>query len=207
MAALNELSLVSDAFRYIELNHNADLTASVDVGGQNALLTNKATDLQVLADYQNLLAQQLLNGHAVFSLASQQSVYISGVLIHDDLSALSNEGVEVGVLGNEVSLGVYFDDSANLLGSVSNSVYNALSSYTVSLLGSSGQTLFTQVLHSLFNITVRLGQCLLAVHHAAAGHLAQVLDILSSKSHFHFLLSDQVFRLFYQLHFCKKRPG
>ena len=32
-----------------------------------------------------------------------------------------------------------------------------------------------------------LGQCLLAVHHTHAGHLTQVLNISSSKSHFLFL--------------------
>ena len=48
------------------------------------------------------------------------------ILLHDDLSALCNEGIEVSILGYEVGLRVYFDDSAYLLGSISNSVYLSL---------------------------------------------------------------------------------
>ena len=64
------------------------------------------------------------------------------------------------------------------------SLDQTLSSDAVCLLGSLSQALLTEQLDSLVEVAVGLGQCLLAVHHAYAGHFAELLYVSSGKSHF-----------------------
>ncbi|CAN4016717.1 GPR endopeptidase, partial [Dysosmobacter welbionis] len=61
------------------------------------------------------------------------------------------------------------------------------------LLGGGGHALLAQPLHGLVHIAVGGGQRLLAIHHAHAGHLAQVLYISCGKSHFEFLQTVLVY--------------
>ena len=117
-------------------------------------------------------------------LACHQSLDISGVLLHDDLGGLLDEGDELVVLGDEVGLGVDLDDDAHLaLGAVI-SVDHALGSHAACLLGGGSQTTLTQDLDRLLEVAVSLGQSLLALHHAAVGLLAQFHNVLCRNSHF-----------------------
>ena len=77
---------------------------------------------------------QVSDGHfAAASFASQQSVYISRILLYNGLSAGVNECLEISVLCNEVGLSVYFDYNANLLSSVNIRLYDTFSSDAVQL--------------------------------------------------------------------------
>ena len=154
-----------------------------------ALVAGKATDLQVFADGEDLILQGSINGDiGAGQLAVHQGVNVGGVLIDNGLGAGLNKADEISVLADEVGLGVDLDHNADLLIVVYHSADDTLGSNTAGLLGSSGQALFTQELDRLFYIAVGSGQGLFAVHHAAAGLFAQVLNILSSKCHFCFLL-------------------
>ena len=145
--------------------------------------TVETTDLQVLADGQNLLLQSVLNG-AFAHLASLESLNVSRSVLDNNVSNVGNELLEVSVLSNEVGLGVYLDDCAYAALITYGSLDQTLSSDAVCLLGSLSQALLTEQLDSLVEVAVGLGQCLLAVHHAYAGHFAELLYVSSGKSHF-----------------------
>ena len=70
------------------------------------LVTDETADLDVLLDDQDEVLQSFIDGLAALGLACHQSLDISGVLLHDDLGGLLDEGDELVVLGDEVSLGV-----------------------------------------------------------------------------------------------------
>ena len=160
----------------------------MDVRNGNALSeASETTNLDVLADDQNHLLLLLQNGAALSILSSHQSVQISGVSLCNGSGNTLNEVNELLVLSNEVGLSVNLDHNTDTVDG--GSISHTLSSDTASLLLRSSQALFAQVLNSLIHITVGSSQSLLAVHHANAGHLAQILNISCSKCHFIFLLS------------------
>lgn len=69
----------------IELHHNTDLAAAVDIADQIALKPDKTADLDVLTDGHDLLLQHLLDGQAIGADAGLEGIDISGVLIQYDL--------------------------------------------------------------------------------------------------------------------------
>ena len=179
---------VGSAF-YLKADHDADAAAAVDVGLHIALVADKAADLQILADGDDLLLQGLVNGGGAASDgAGQQGVHIGGVLIQDGLGAILHELDKGGVLGDKVGLGVDLNDHAHLLLLVLDGADNALGSDAAGLLGDLGKALLPQQVDGLLHVAVGLGQRLFAVHHAAAGGLAKILYILGGKSHSRFLL-------------------
>ena len=143
---------------------------------------DKTTDLQVLADGHDLLGHGLGNGQlGAGILAVHQSVHVSGIVLGNSLGDILDESHEEVGLGAEVGLAVDFHQSAHAV--LGQSIGHTLGSDAAGLLGSLGQTLLTQPLNSLVHIAVGLDERLLAIHHAHAGHLAQGLNISSSKSH------------------------
>src|SRR5699024_5789164 len=107
--------------------------------------------------------------------------------LHDNAGQIGNKLLEVRILCNKVGLRVDLDDRAYAALIAYGRADNALSRNTVRLLGSLGETLLTQQLDRLVKVAVRLGQRLLAVHHAYVGHFTELLYVSSSKSHFLFL--------------------
>ena len=184
LAVCSKLVLGLDAVGGLEVDQDAVGAAAVDVCRADALVTDETADLDVLLDDQDEVLQSLIDGLAALGLACHQSLDISGVLLHDDLGGLLDEGNELVVLGDEVGLGVDLDDDAHLaLGAVI-SVDHALGSHAACLLGGGSQTTLTQDLDRLLEVAVSLGQSLLALHHAAVGLLAQFHNVLCSNSHF-----------------------
>ena len=157
----------------------------MDVSRADALVTDETANLDVLLDDEDQVLQSLVHGLAGLGLASHQSLNVSRVLLHDDLSCLLDESNELVVLGDEVGLSVDFDDDADLALRAVLRVDHALSSSTACLLCSGSQTTLTQDLDCLLEVAVGLGQCLLALHHAAVGLLAQLHNVLCSNSHFY----------------------
>ena len=157
--------------------------------GGAALKAGEAADLDVLADDQDHLLLLLGNGQVgAVVLALHQSIQVGGSLLGNGGGHALDEVDELLVLAHEVSLSVDLDHHAGAVdhGGIS----HALGSDTAGLLGGGGHALLTQPLDSLVHVAVGSGQCLLAIHHAHAGHLAQGLNISCGKSHFTFLQYD-----------------
>ena len=163
-----------------QLYDNADLATHVDVGSQLAILSGinlETTEGQLFTDGSNSLSHNLSNSLAIH-LGSIQSIHISRLASNNVLSNLLYQCQEVLVLGNEVSLGVNLNDASSL--AIGSSSYNTLGSNAASLLSSLGNTLLTEIINSLVLVALALNQSLLAVHHACASNLAQLLNQCSS---------------------------
>ena len=124
-------------------------------------------------------------------LAGHQSVQIGGGLLGNGGGHALDEVHELLILAHEVGLGVDLDHHAHAVDD--GGIGHALGGDAAGLLGGGGHALLAQPLHGLVHIAVRGLQCLLAIHHAHAGHLAQVLHISCGKSHFEFLQTDLVY--------------
>ena len=184
---LADLGHIDVAF-HSQVHQNAVGAACVNVGNGGVLgETGEAADLHVLADGHDLLLHDLGDGQVSAGvLAGLQSLHVGGVLLGHDLSQLLDQ-IHKGIgLGGKVGLGVDLDDNTAAVNH--GSVGNALGGHTVGLLGSLCQALLTQPVHGLVHIAVGGLESLLAVHHADVGHFTELLNILSGKSHFFFLL-------------------
>ena len=159
----------------------------MDIGHAHALgKAGEAADLNVFANYQYHLLLLLGDGQIrAVVLAVHERVQVRGGLSSHSGSHALDEVHKFLVLAYKVGLGVDLNHHAHAVNNAS--VGHALGGNAASLLGGSGQALLTQVLNRLVHVAVRGGQSLLAVHHAHAGHLAQVFYISSCKSHIYFL--------------------
>ena len=156
----------------------------MDVRGDSALIAGKAADFDVLADGEDLLLQQGV--HSLLgagSLAGQQGFHVGGVLLDNGVSAGLDKGLEVGVLGDKVGLGVDLDDHAHLAVLADSGESHALGGDAASLLHGSGQALLAQEVNGLFHIALGSGEGLLAIYHAAAGLLTKGGDVFRGKIH------------------------
>ena len=90
-----------------------------------------------------------------------------------DARDIARQGLEILVAGDEIGLGIDFDDNAGALADQSRD--QTLGGDAPGLLGGLGQALLAQPVDRRFDVAVILGQRGLAVHHAGAGALAQFL--------------------------------
>ena len=166
-----------------QVHQNADLAAGMDIAHAGVLgEADEAADLQVLADGHDLLGHGLGHGQlGAGILAVHQGIHIGGVVIQNGLGDILDEGDEQVALGAEVGLAVDFHQGAHAV--LHQGIGHTLGGDAAGLLGGLGQALLAQILNGLVHVAVALGQGLLAVHHAHAGHLAQGLHISSSKRH------------------------
>ena len=171
----------------LQVHQHADLAAGMHIGNGHAVSeAGKTADLDVLADHQDHLLLLLGDGQVgAVVLALHQGVQIGGVALGHGGGHALDEVHELLVLAHEVGLGVDLDHDAHTVDH--SGIGHALGGNAAGLLGGGGHALLTQPLHGLVHIAVGGGQRLLAVHHAHAGHLAQVLHISCGKSHFRFL--------------------
>ena len=156
----------------------------MDIGDDLAFVAGKPADLHIFTDGEDLLPQHVGNGLVRASrFAVQQGLNGSGVLLGNGFGAGVHKSDEAVVFGDEVGLGVDFDDNADFLGLVHIGVNYALSSDAARFFRSGSQAFLTQNLNCFLHIAVGFGQRLFAVHHAAAGSLAQGLYVFRCKSH------------------------
>ena len=149
--------------------------------------TGKAADLHILTQRQEQLVLSGGDGAlAVHPGAALQGFHIGGVFLGDNRSHALDKVLEQLAVGNKVRLAVDLHHDAHAVDD--GGIGHALGGHAAGLLGLRGQALFPQQLDGLIDIAFGLGEGLLAVHHAAAGHFAQVLHISSSKCHNHILL-------------------
>lgn len=165
-------------------NHDADAAAAVHVGDERALGIGEAADLHVLADREDLVAELLLDGHAHADRGElQKRVDIGGLVGRDCLGAGFDEVHELIVLRDEVGLRIDLDHNADLGVVVDHREDDALGRDAAGLLGGRGEPLLTENLNRFFHISIRFGQSLFAVHHAAIGLLTQRLYVFCSECH------------------------
>ncbi len=152
----------------------------MDVGNGNPFDTLKAADLDILADREDALAEHLFNG-SLTAITGKELFHCSGIELDDCFCGSFDEAHKLIVLSDKVCLGVDFKDHTDVL--IGASVNNALCSNPSSLFLLSSKSALSQNLNSTIEIAIGLCQCLFAVHHSAAGSLAQGLYIFSCKCH------------------------
>ncbi|CAN4002999.1 Tyrosine recombinase XerC, partial [Dysosmobacter welbionis] len=177
----------------LQVHQHTDLAAGVHIGHGDVLgEAGEAADLDVLADHQHHLLLLLGDGQVGADvLALHQRVQVGGSLLGHSGGHALDEVHELLVLAHEVGLGVDLDHHAHAVDD--GGIGHTLGGNAAGLLGGGGHALLAQPLHGLVHIAVGGGQRLLAIHHAHAGHLAQVLYISCGKSHFEFLQTVLVY--------------
>lgn len=171
-----------------QVDDNADLAFHVDIGDGEAVSdAGEATDAHVLADGEEQLVLRILDGAVAGDPgAAHERVDVSGVLLGDDSSHALDKVVERLAVGDEVGLAVDLDHNTDTVDD--GGVSHALSSHAAGLLRLRGEALFAQIHDGLFHIALALDEGLLAVHQAAAGGLAELVNNSSSDSHSDILL-------------------
>ena len=160
----------------VEGHQNADLAATVDVGGDAAGIDGGgAGELDVLAQHVDGVGEDVLDGLALEG-GGAQSLDVGGLGSQSGAAELLGVGLELLVHAHEVGLAVQLDDGGGLGIIGQNGHDGALVGGTAGLLGGSGQTAGAQHVDSLLHIAIGLDERLLALHHAGVGHLAQFLD-------------------------------
>ncbi len=97
-----------------------------------------------------------------------------GRLVERHRDHAAHEPLEVVVAGDEVGLRIDLDDHADKI--LDGDPDEPVGRDPAALLGGLGEALLAQPVDRGLDVAVGLGQRVLAVHHAGAGLLAQVLD-------------------------------
>ena len=92
-----------------------------------------------------------------------------------------SQSYKIFILSYEVSFTLQSDDSSEF--TVFLCQHATFSSFTVRTFSSNSLSFFTDNFHCFFDVTVRFGQSLLAVHHTSSTHFAQLGYISHSYSH------------------------
>ena len=94
-------------------------------------------------------------------------------------------GQQLEVLGarDEIGLAVHLDDDADLATQVDVVADHAVLGGAARTLGGGGKALLAKQIDSLVHVAAGLGQRRLAIHHARAGLLAQLLHLISGNCH------------------------
>ncbi|CRQ63342.1 hypothetical protein PAERUG_P54_1_London_24_VIM_2_04_13_03719 [Pseudomonas aeruginosa] len=166
-----------------QVDHDTDAVA-VQVGADHvALDAGQAADVDVLAG----LGDQ---GQTSFLTCFDQRSGVGQLLVEGLFQALGDEALEVVLEGQEVGLGVDFDDHGGLVVGSDLDGDRAFGGNVAGLLGSLDRTGSAHVVDGLLDVTASGGQRLLALHHAQAGTLAQFFNHgCSNFCHFEILLS------------------
>ena len=165
-----------------ESDENANLAHAgrgliVDIGGNHAVLDlqdSSAAQRHVLADGANHAFQVI--GDRCFRLRVSRGAELFDIAasLQCKLGDLANGRLEVGVARNEVGLAVDFDDRADLRGG--GDADQPLGRHSARLYRGLGETFRAEPVNRGFHVATGFGQRGLAVHHARAGLVAEVLD-------------------------------
>ena len=169
-------------------DENAELADAVagsvvDVGRDRALRhfeQDRTAQRHVLADGGDRVGDAVLDGLARCRIVRGGNRFDLAVGVKGNSGDAANEILESFVAGNEVGLGIDFDDDS--LVATRCNADQAFSRGAARLLLGLGNALGAQPIDRGFHVATGLGQRLLAVHHARAGALAQNLDHFSCNS-------------------------
>ena len=192
-AERGQFVLVAGGF---ERDQHADLAEAVgdrivQVAADRARIDRKhggAAQRHVLADLGDAVGQRLGNSDAA-GLRRLDRLDI-GAGIERDIGDHLDETLEQIVAGDEVGLGIDLDHRR--LGAAHDDADQTFRGDAAGLLGGLRQALLAQPILRRFHVALGLGQRGLAVHHARASRLAQVLDHLGcNRSHWLIPLRDE----------------
>ena len=178
-------SLAMSAFSRRQLHQHAELRRQVGVGlvqveaDVGALERGHAADLDLLAEHRVRVGEDLAHRLAVDVDALQRGDVVAAGSRGDDGLG---EGLELLALGDEVGLAVELEQRA-LGGAVHLGGDEAVAGRAALALGDALQALDAQLLDGLVVVAVGLDERVLAVGHARAGGLAELLDVGGADSH------------------------
>ena len=158
-----------------KIDQHADLAVAVNVTGHVLTLdVGHAVKHQVLTDTPGGGGQLVTHRIAIVQLKGLEFLGVVGPGLHRRLGDLLHQGLKVAVAGHEIGLAVHLDHGC--AAAVNHEAHQPLAGLAVGLLGGLDDATFTQQGYGLVLVAVGVGQGLLDVHHARAGHLAQLLD-------------------------------
>ena len=154
------------------------------ISNERAFHLSETADFDVLADSSNLVGEVF--GHLLVGAgngALHKSVGVSNIVVENSVCDFLNHCKEFVGLRAEVGFAVDFSNNADIASG--HCLNNALSGNSARLLSSLCKTLLTKNFNSLIAVAVCFLKRSLAVHHSAAGHIAQLFNVLCSYiSHF-----------------------
>ena len=134
-----------------------------------------AAQSHVLADGGDGVGDRLADRAAAHVVRAENLIDIDDRrVVERDREDAAHQRLEIVVAGDEVGLGIDLDDHADIV--FDRDADKALGSDAAALLGRLGEALLAQPVDRGFDVAVRLAQRVLAVHHARAGLLTQILD-------------------------------
>ena len=172
-----------------ERDQHADLAeirrgSVVDVRHDHAMLDRDRlhpADRLVLTDRRDVAGQLVGDRAAARIVGGLERVDIVAAAVQRDLRHVADEVLELLVLGDEIGLGIDLDGHALRAGD--GNADEALGRGAARLLGSRGKALGAQCVDRRLDIAAAFVERLLAIHHAGAGALAQVLHVKGGIGH------------------------
>ncbi len=135
----------------------------------------RAAQRHVLANGRDRVADRVTHRAAArIGCAEHNRGVDIGRVAERDREHAAHQRLEVIVAGDEVGFGIDLDKDADIV--LDGNAHEPLGGHPPALLGGFGETLLAQPVDRGLDVAVGLAQRVLAVHHARAGFLAQVLD-------------------------------
>ena len=155
-----------------QLGEHGDLAAHVHVRTEELIVIlfydSETAQRDLFADGRSRIGDDFLQ-RSLAAVACQRRSEISRALLDQHLLNGIEQCQELIVLGNEIGLGVHFEDHTDI--AFDGNAAQTLCSDAAGFLRRLGDSLFAQPVDGLADVAVALSQGLLAVHHARAGLL------------------------------------
>ena len=160
----------------VEGDDGAQLAVEVDVLGHERGLDGAVVSEHVLlTGLAGLVGDVLVEGVTRSGLDGLESREVGGELGDGSVCDGSGEGLEVGRGSHEVSLAAEAHEDG--LPTLHAGKDGTLGGLVVTALGKGGLAFLAEDFDGALEVAFGLGKGLLAVHHAGAGHVAQLLDV------------------------------
>ncbi len=167
----------------LETDDDADASEALDDLAVHVMANRALRDAQamnasqgdVLADGGDGVGDRLVNRAPAHVMRPEDRLGVDlGRLVERDREDPAHEPLKVVVARDEIGLGIDLDDDPDLV--LDRHADQTVGGDAPALFGRLGETLLAQPVDGGLDVAVRLGQRVLAIHHARAGLLAQFLD-------------------------------
>ena len=160
----------------VEGDDGAELAVEVDIlGHERSLEAGVVGENVLLTGLAGLVGDVLVEGVTGGGLHSLEGGEVGRELGDGGVSDGSGEGLEIRGGSHEVGLATEADEDG--LSAFHAGKDGALGGFVVTALGKGGLALLAEDLDGALEVAFGLGEGLLAIHHAGAGHVAQLLDV------------------------------
>ncbi len=134
-----------------------------------------APQIHVLADGGDGVGNRLADGSPSHVMGSEHRLGVDvRRLVERDRENAAHQALKVIIAGHEIGLGIDLDHHADIV--LDRDADKAVGGDAPAFLGGLGEAFLAQPVDGGLDIASRFGQRVLAVHHARAGLLAQILD-------------------------------